>query len=428
MGYTLAGTATAGADYAGAASGSVTFAPGVTERTIRIATLADGTDEPEESVRVTIVTVAAAGLVEVVTSSGGRTAAGAILDIDLPSVTVAPVAPVVTEGEDAAFTLTRAGDLSAPLEVSFAIQDAAGVLTSTAPSGATFEADAATVRIALATDDDEADEAHAALTLTLQADADYDRGDPHRAAVTVRDNDPWVVTVAPAAAAVTEGEDAVFVLTRTGGDLSAALTVSIAVEDAAGVLASAAPTGATFEAGAAAARVTLATVDDEADKADAALTLTLRPNAGYDRGDPHRATVTVRDDELPVVTVAAVAARVVEGSAAAFTLTRSGDLSATLEVPVAVTDAGSVLANAAPASVTFGAGDAAAVLRLATADDTDVEAEASVVLALREGAGHVLGQPSSATVTVRDNDTRPDVVDRQCGVGAGDRGRNVVFR
>ena len=409
VGYSLAGTATAGADYAGGASGTVTFAPGTTERAIRVATLADGVDEPEESVRVNVVTVAVGGFVEVVTTGGG-TATGAILDIDLPSVTVAPVAAVVTEGEDAAFTLTRAGDLSAPLEVSFAIQDAAGVLSSAAPSGATFAADAATARITLATDDDEADEADAALTLTLQADADYDRGDPHQATVTVRDDDPWAVTVAPAAATVTEGEDAEFVLTRAGGgDLSAALTVSFAVEDAAGVLASAAPSGATFEAGAATARVTLATVDDEADEADAALTLTLRPGAGYDRGDPSAATVTVRDDELPVVTVAAVADRIAEGAAVAFTLTRTGDPSATLEVPVAVTDAGSALANAAPSTVTFGAGDATAVLRLATADDATVEAETAVTLTLREGAGHVLGEPSSATVTVRDNDTRPDV-------------------
>ena len=238
MGYTLAGAATAGADYAGGASGAVTFAPGTTERTIRVATLADGVDEPEESVRVNVVTVDVGGFVEVVTTGGGS-ATGAILDIDLPSVTVAPVASVVTEGEDAAFTLTRAGDLSAPLEVSFAVADTAGVLSSAAPSGATFEADAATARVTLATDDDEADEADAALTLTLQADADYDRGDPHQATVTVRDNDPWTVTVAPAAATVTEGEDAEFVLTRAGGgDLSAALTVSFAVEDAAGVLSS----------------------------------------------------------------------------------------------------------------------------------------------------------------------------------------------
>ncbi len=415
VGYALAGTATAGTDYAGGASGSVTFAPGTIAHTIRVATLADGVDEPEESVRVRVVTVTVAGSVEVVGSGGGTasgdgTATGAILDGDLPSVTIAPVAAAVAEGEDAVFTLTRAGVLSGSLAVSFAVADAAGVLATAAPAGAagaTFAPGAATVRVALATDDDTVDEAHATLTLTLQAGADYDRGDPHQASVTVRDDDPHEVTVA--ADAVTEGEDATFVLTRAGGDLSAPLAVSFVVADAAGVLATAAPTGATFEAGAATARVVLATVDDEADAAHAALTLTLQAGAGYDLGVPHQASVTVRDDDLPVVTVAPVAARIVEGAAAAFTLTRVGDLSVTLEVPVATTDAGAALAGTAPTAVTFRAGDAEAALRLDTADDATVEADTAVTLTVREGAGHALGDPSSASVTVRDDDTLPDV-------------------
>ena len=38
MSYTLAGTAAAGADYAGSASGAVTFAPGETEKVTRLVT------------------------------------------------------------------------------------------------------------------------------------------------------------------------------------------------------------------------------------------------------------------------------------------------------------------------------------------------------------------------------------------------------
>ena len=53
--------------------------------------------------------------------------------------------------------------------------------------------------------------------------------------------------------------------------------------------------------------------------------------------------VTLQDVQ-PVVTVAADAASVVEGAAAAFTLTRSGDLSGTQAVTVEVTDSAEVLA------------------------------------------------------------------------------------
>ena len=237
--YNLAGTASAGADHAGGASGTVTFASGTTERTIRVATLDDDVDEPEESVRVSVVTVAAADSVGFVRPAG-KTAAGRILDNDLPSVTVAPVADAVAEGADAAFVLTRAGDLSLPLAVSFAIVGADGVLASAAPAGATFRADAATARIALATVDGTADEEDATLTLTLQPDAGYDRGDPFAASVTVLDDDPWYVTVVADATEVTEGADATFTLTRTG-DLSVPQDVPFAVGGGAGVLASTAP-------------------------------------------------------------------------------------------------------------------------------------------------------------------------------------------
>ena len=407
--YSLAGTASAGADYAGGASGSVTFAPGVTERTIRLATLADGIDEPEESVQASIAAVAMAGAVEIV-RPGSKTAAGSILDIDLPSVTVAPVAAAVVEGGDAAFILTRAGDLSAALAVSFAFKDAAGVLTSAAPAGAVFGPGAETVRVTLATGNDEVDEADAPLTLTLRPDAGYDRGDPHRATVTVRDDDPRSVSVAPAAAAVTEGEDAVFVLTRTG-DPSAALAVSFTVEDAAGVLAAAAPAGAAFGPGAATALVALATVDDQADEADAGLTLTLQADARYDRGVPSAATVTVRDNDLPVVTITAVADKVAEGAAAAFTLARAGDSSVPLVVGMQVTSSGSsVLVFPADfMNVRFDPGMTTHTLRLDTRDDTAVEADATLTLTLGPRASLVLGDPSSAAVTVQDNDTQPDV-------------------
>ena len=409
VGYTLAGTATAGADYVGGASGSVTFAPGVTERTIRLATLADGADEAQERVQASIVTVAMAGSVEIV-RPGSKTAAGTILDIDLPSVTVAPVAAAVVEGEDAAFTLTRVGDLSAALAVSFAFKDAAGVLTSAAPAGTVFGPGAETVRVTLTTGNDEVDEADAALTLTLRPDAGYDRGDPHQATVTVRDDDPGSVAVAPAAAAVTEGAAAVFVLTRAG-DRSAALEVSFTIEDAAGVLAAAAPAGAAFGPGAATALVTLATVDDGADEADAALTLTLQADARYDLGVPHQATVTVRDDDLPVVTIAAVADEVAEGAAAAFTLARAGDSSVPLVVGIQVTSTGSsVLVSPADfLNVRFEPGMATHTLRLDTRDDTAVEADATLTLTLGRRASLVLGDPSSATVTVQDNDAQPDV-------------------
>ena len=200
--YTLAGTAAAGADYTGAATGSVTFAPGAVEETISLATVDDDADEPEETVEVTLsLPVPDPGLATLGASS---TASGAIADGDLPVVTVTAAAAAVAEGGDAVFTLARAGLVSQALAVSFTIGDADGVLASTAPTGVTFGAGAATAALRLGTQDDALDKADAMVTLALAAGADYQPGDPSTAAVTVRDNDLPNVSVADAPP-VTEG-------------------------------------------------------------------------------------------------------------------------------------------------------------------------------------------------------------------------------
>ena len=401
--WRVSGGSAVAADYTGAVDGAVTFAPWATQRTIRLATASDGAAEPEETVEVTLsLSAPDSGLATL----GRSSATGRILDHEGPPVvTVAADAPAVTEGEAAAFTLTREGDLSVPLEVSVAFGDASSVLVPGAPSRVSFGVGAATVPLSPDTDDDDADEADATLTLTLRDGADYSLGGSgsHVATVTVRDDDLPVVTVAADAPAVTEGEAAAFTLTREG-DLSVPLEVSVTFGDASSVLVPGAPSRVIFGAGSATVPLSPGTDDDDADEVDAMLMVTLRGVAGYRLGNPSFATMTVRDDDLPVVTVAADAPAVTEGEAAAFTLTRAGILSEALTVPVAVTAGDAVLASMAPTSVTFEADDATAALSLATDDDDADEADTPVTLTLQSGAGHDRGVPSAATVTVRDND------------------------
>ena len=118
------------------------------------------------------------------------------------------------------------------------------------------------------------------------------------------DGDLPVVTFAADETMVTEGEDAVFTLTRAQGDASRALVVSVQVTDADGVLASAAPMNVNFGAGAATATLRLGTDDDETDEPGATLTVTLADGAAHDLGAPSAATVTVQDnDATPTVTL-----------------------------------------------------------------------------------------------------------------------------
>ena len=100
---TADGSATAGEDYT-AASGSVTFAPGETEKTLTVATVGDALDEAPESLTVTLDSVTGAYLHETAASATGTV----IDDDDTP--TVALVAAPALEGD----ALEVAAVLSAP--------------------------------------------------------------------------------------------------------------------------------------------------------------------------------------------------------------------------------------------------------------------------------------------------------------------------
>ena len=507
--YELFGTATAGADYRGADTGTAVFAPGETEKTVSRVTVNDGVDEEEETVRLDIAAVRPS------TSTGpGLPFRATVRILDgLPLVTVAADAAAVTEGADAAFTLTRTGDTAEALTVPVEVADAGGVVTSTPlPTGVTFEAGAATAQVALATADDDVDAADAAVVLTLapddSADPAWAPGASAAATVTVEDDDLPVVTVAAEAELIVKGEDVAFIVARAG-DLSETLAVdadfsvagrpkkqpvtfaagdatvrfvgpkskngltyvltlregagyrlgtpseaavvrddsavpeaSVADADAVregGTLAfpvslsrpfnaelevdytlgGSATAGADYKMGSRTvtfaprttqATILLATVDDADDETAETVVVTLADGPTWNLGAASEAEGRILDnDGLPEVTVAADAEAVTEGEAAAFTLTRWGDVSAALEVFVAVTDPGAALAGAAPAGVTFEAGAATAMLVLATDDDTVDEPAAALTLALQPDAAWEPGEPSAAAVTVEDNDAPPAV-------------------
>ena len=171
----------------------------------------------------------------------------------------------VTEGEDAVFILTRTGDPSAALDVTFEVTDDSAVLSGAPPARATFNADEDTARVALATADDGADEPDATLTLTLTDGDTYDLGTSSSAAVAVQDNDDLsTVTVRAVSERISEGETAEFEL-RRAGDTSVALRVEVDVSEQGGDLVSAMSEGirrVTFEAGASTAQLRVATTDD----------------------------------------------------------------------------------------------------------------------------------------------------------------------
>ena len=108
----------------------------------------------------------------------------------------------------------------------------------------------------------------------------------------------------------------------------------------------------------------------------------------------------------PTVSIAADTQGVREGEAAAFTLSRTGSAAAALMVSVSVTQEGDFISGAKPTSVTFGAGDAAVALEIATVNDEVGEDNGSITVTVTSvPSGTEISQTAaSATLVVADKD------------------------
>ena len=242
----------------------------------------------------------------------------------------------------------------------------------------------------------------ASVYLTSLDDTDPDETPPDTPAVT-----PPEVTVSADAASVTEGGSAVFTLTANPAP-TAPLAVSVTVAAAGDYGVTAGSQTVTIPTTGSAV-LTLATTGDNTDEPDGSVTVTVAAGSGYTVGTPASGTVAVRDDDVPVVTIAADAASVTEGGDAVFTLTadRAPAAALTVELAVSETGAGDHVAapDEGPAVVTIAKDTTQAVFTLATVNDAADEPDTSATVTVEPGAGYTVGAPASGTVTVTDDDT-----------------------
>ena len=116
----------------------------------------------------------------------------------------------------------------------------------------------------------------------------------------------------------------------------------------------------------------------------------------------------------PVVTVVASDPSATEPGAdtGAFTLRRAGNVALPLTVIFQIT--GSAVPGsdyqALSSPITFGAGVASRVLGVSPLDDATREGNETVILSLLAGPSYIVGAPSNATVTLRDDDNRAPFV------------------
>ena len=124
-----------------------------------------------------------------------------------PEISIAPASSPVTEGEAAAFTLSRTGDTAAALTVDVSMSETGAMVAGTAPATATFDAGSATAALNVATEDDTIVEAASTITATVAAGTGYTVDATVSAAeVAVNDNDAATFTVSASPAQIEEGE------------------------------------------------------------------------------------------------------------------------------------------------------------------------------------------------------------------------------
>ena len=415
-------TAKSPADY-GAVSGTLTFEAGDREKTITVTTVNDALDEADtEGFTVTLSSPVNATL-----ATTGTTARGTINDNDrAPVLTVADV--TVTEGADAEFEVSLGAASEREVTVTYASGDTDDTAKSPADYGAvsgtlTFEAGDRAKTITVTTLDDTVDEADGEeFTVTLSSPVNATLETTGTTATgTINDNDDPAMLSIRDATAVIEGGTAEFEVSL-GAASEREVTVTYASGDTDDTAKSPADYGAvsgtlTFEAGDRAKTITVTTVDDALDEADAeefTVTLSGAVNATLS-GDVSElsATGTITDDEaLPVLRI--TDATVTEGTAAEFEVSlgaaserevtvtyASGDTDDTAKSPA---DYGAV-----SGTLTFEAGDRAKTITVTTVNDALDEADT-------EGFTVTLSSPVNATLattgttargTINDNDRAP---------------------
>ncbi len=415
-----AGTATAGTDYTALASGTLTFAAGDTSRTISVSVTGDDTDEPDETVRVTLNSPTNAVL-----SATAATGTGTITDDDAaPTVTLSPASDSISENGG---STTVSATLSHP-------SSAATTITITAAAGSyTVDADATitigagntvngsdTARIVAV--DNGTDESNRRVTVTGTAINAQGVGTVTGAALTLVDDDgdPSLTIGSPT---VTEGDTGTaalhyrVALSPTG---ASEVTVNYA-EGTGGTAASGAdylalsPGTLTFAPGESSKTITVSVVADTTDEENETLPVTLSGASGAAIATATGTGTITDDDPAPTVSIGSVSGSEGDSGSSALDLTVSLSAASGKQVTVDYAEGTGGTATA-PAdytaltagTVTFAAGETTGTVSLSVAGDTTDEPDETVVVGLSDATNAAIGT-ASGTATITDDDDAPTV-------------------
>ncbi|MEB3316525.1 MAG: Calx-beta domain-containing protein [Cyanobacteriota bacterium] len=435
--YTFGGTATLATDYTqiGVASftgttGTVTFAANAPTAAVAIDPKADTKVESNETVALTLV-----GASSYTIGTPGAVV-GTITNDDPRITLVVSPASVIEDGStNLLYTFTRSGtgDLTtASLTVNYIVGGTAGLgmdytgINPTGPSQSiTFAAGSTTARVTVDPTADTEIEPNETVALTLLAGTGYSIGTPTSVVGTITNDDPQI-TLALSQASVTEDglDKLIYTFARTGITTSS-LTVNYTIGgtaslgvDYTGISSTGSTKTISFATGASTTTVEVDPTADTTIETDETVSLTLAPGTGYFIGTTLSITGTIRNDDLPLITLAVSPASVTEDGSSnlIYTFTRSGSgaLSTTqLTVNYTVggtaelgTDYIGIASTGATKSITFATGVTTASVIVDPKGDATVEPDETVALTLSASTGYTIGTTAAVVGTILNDDPR----------------------
>ena len=358
----------------GALPVEVTFGQNELRKVIELQTVDDGAFGPNGSLTIELLPDTTSGNVNLSgkyttwtnwlghTPQGGRSDRATVAIInndDKPGITIAPASAL--EGDsgsaDMIFTVTLAKAVTEAVTINYATSDGTAIAgrdyTAVSNGSVTIAAGNTTAEFTVSMTGDETDELDETFNVTISMPepepdlngggsgepvAAITGGDTAAVTGTIIDDDPAVVTVAPKVDTVEEGEEVVFVLTRTGVT-DEELYMLVDVEDPARRRLMIAK----FDADAVTTELSVATENNDLVDYPSERDYTIhlygdgyfggRDDERYTPGDPDEATITVQDnDALVVVTVEPVKEFVGAGESVQFRFRRTGSIAGALTI------------------------------------------------------------------------------------------------
>ncbi len=437
--YVVSGTATNGTDYK-ELSGTVTIAQGSSSSIITVTPVDDEEFEGPETVVLTIL------LNSTYKVGSPASATLTIVDNDLPSVTVAATTSSFLEsgplkGE---FKISRTGITSSALAVNWTVSGtaASGSDYAPLPLSATIPAGAPSATVLVTSVDDTEYEGNETIILTLSGSALYNVASPNSARITLVDNDLPTVTVTATDpnASETDTDPGQFMITRTG-ITSSSLVVYYTLAGAAlnggdyTTVPNTVPGSVTIPAGSSSANVTVRPIDDGEYEGDETVVLALASNSSYQLGSPNNAMVTIHDNDLPTVSIAATTPNASEmgPNPGLLTVTRTGITTSSLTVNYTTSGTATAVNDyaALSGSLVIPAGSPSQTITLTPISDDVIEGEETVIVTISSSASYNVGAPPKATITIAD-DVRPIVslvaTDANAAEKGPDTGQFTVYR